>query len=74
MLTDFAGLQNRTVQCPYCGCTEVLLTEICQVTEVVKNEEIKVAEPHNLKIACVCKECGQIIREYDPKKLKRTEE
>lgn len=74
MLTDFAGLQNKTVQCPYCGCSEMLLTETCQVTEIIKGEKPEIAEPHNLRIACICKDCGQIIREYDPKTLKRTGE
>lgn len=73
MLTSF-DFKDKTVQCSQCGCTTMFASETCQVTETLRNGEPVRIEQHNPKITLVCKECGAIVREYDPKKIIRTGE
>lgn len=73
MLTSF-DFKDKTVQCPQCGCTTMLVTESCQVTETLKNGVPVRVEQHNPKITLICRECNTIVREYDPTKIVKTGE
>ena len=69
-----SSFDDETIQCPYCGCSTMIVTRTGQVTETKMGKKTFQIEVHNPKVALICKECNSVIREYDEKKLLQTGE